>query len=228
VASREKFGKREVEHLEDLGVLGPNFLGAHSVTLSDKEAMLLAKHKAAIATSPVANTGYMQGIAKVPLMKELGVTVSLGSDNIAGGTGHFTLMKQLNFVHRGYWGYEYEDPFVLEPEDVLEIATINGAKALLWDKEIGSLEAGKKADIITVSLNSPHMTPCYDIVAKLTWVAENSDVDTIIIDGKVVMENREVKTMDEEEVLKTAARVSDEILSRAKVSKFRKPPWKVV
>jgi len=228
VHSREKFGKREVEHLEDIGVLGPNFLGAHSVILSDKEVMLLAKRGAKIATSPVANTGYMQGIAKVPLMRLLGVTVSLGSDNIAGGTGNFALMKSLNFVHRGYWGYEYEDPFVLEPEDVLEIATIDGARALLWEKEIGSLEPGKKADIITVNLNNPHMTPYYDIVAKLTWVAENSDVDTVIIDGNVVMENRKVKTLDEEEVLEKASILGPEILNRSKVKKFRKPSWKVV
>lgn len=126
-------------------------------------------------------------------------------------------MRITTAMHVGYWGQQFHYPMIITPETILEMATVNGAQFCLWEKEIGSIEVGKKADLILIDFNKPHLTPSWDIVTELTRRTFGEDVDTVIIDGKVIMENREVKTVNEEEILERARELAPKVYAKAKL-----------
>ena len=206
------YGKSEVELLNDIGLLRPNLLAAHCIHLSNQDVMLMAKHDVKVVYNPVSNMKLASGIPKVKDLLDAGLTVSLGTDGPASNNSldMFDTMKFATLLQKA----KYRDPRVLPAKKVIEMATIDGARALGLSDFIGSLEVSKRADIILIDAEKPHLTPMHDIYATLVYSARGSDVDTVIVDGKVLMENRNVKTLDEHEIIKKVEERVQGLLNR--------------
>lgn len=209
---RKEFGFSEIELLENLGFLGNDVLAAHCVHLTRKDIAILAKRGVKVAHNPVANMKLAQGAAKIKELIEAGVTVGLGTDGAASNNSLdvFEGMKVAALLQK----MRYRNPSVLPSRKALEMGTARGADALGLEKKIGSLEAGKRADIILVDLKKPNLTPLHDLFANLVYSAHGCDVDTVIVDGEIVMEERKVKTLDEESVMERARDAAFELLER--------------
>jgi len=199
---KQKHGLTEVELLEKIGFLGSDVLAAHCIHLTRKEIQLLAKHNVKVSYNPVSNMKLAEGTAKIKDLSDLGVTVGIGTDGPASNNNldMFQSMKIAALLQKQH----YKDPTVLSAYTVLKMATIDGAKAVGLEKTVGTLEIGKKADVILLDFKKPHLTPTHDFYANIVYSANGNDVDTVIVDGKILMENKNVKTIDEEKaVLKT-------------------------
>lgn len=201
------------EYLEKIGFLGDNVAAAHSVWVSDEEIGILKKRGVKIAHAPICNMKIASGVARVPDFVRNDITVSLGTDGAASNNSldMFESMKVCALLHK----VNSMDASVVPALKVLEFATINGAKALGMEKELGSLEVGKKADMVLVDLKKPNLTPLTNPVSHLVYSAKGSDVGTVIIDGKVVMENRQMRTLSEENVLEFAGEQARDLLEKA-------------
>ncbi len=199
---RKNFGLSEVEMLEKVDFLKSDVLAAHCIHLSERDMRILRRHDVKVAYNPVANMKLASGIAKIHDLQRLGITVGIGTDGAACNNSFdmFESMKFAALIQKTHYG----DPTVMPAEKVLRMATIEGAKALGLENIVGSLEVGKRADLILVDFEKPHLTPTHDFYANLVYSARGSDVDTVIVDGKILMENRKVKTLNESEVMKKA------------------------
>jgi 5-methylthioadenosine/S-adenosylhomocysteine deaminase len=198
----KKYGKTPVNHLENLSLLSSNLIACHCVWLNEQEMDLLAKRGVKVVHNPESNMKLASGVAPVPELLSRGVSVGLGTDGCASNNNldmfqEMDTAAKLHKVHR-------LDPTVMPARVVLEIATMGGARVLGMEKEIGSLEVGKKADVIILDLNQPHLQPLYNIPSQLVYSATGADVHTVIINGKIVLGNRKILTFDEEEVLQKA------------------------
>lgn len=209
---KEKYGLTEVELLESIGFLQSDVLAAHCIYLSDKEMKLMAKREVKVSYNPVANMKIGLGISKTKDLMGFGVTVGIGTDGPASNNSldMFEDMKVAALLQKVY----YMDPTVLPAQRVLKMATVDGARALELEKATGSLEVGKRADIILIDFRKPHLTPAHDVYANLVYSARGSDVDTVIVDGNVLMEGRKVKTLDEEIVMEKAQETALDVLAR--------------
>lgn len=208
-----RHGQGEVELLDHIGFLnGIDLLAAHCIHLSAQEMLVLKKKSVKVSYNPVANMKLGMGVPKINHLVRLGITVGLGTDGPASNNtlDMFETMKIASLFQKA----SYLDPEVLPAETVLRMATIDGARALGLDKHIGSLEAGKRADIVLVDLNKPHLTPCHNIYANIVYAANGSDVDTVVLDGKIVMREREVQTLKEESVKKRARHTASRIVAK--------------
>jgi len=229
---RDHRGKRVFEYMKDLGVLGPDVMAAHCVWLSSREIEIIKKTGVKPIHMPVAEMKLSDGISPVPLLLGDGVPVALGTDG--GGWNNcndmIREMKQVALLHKVTPPL---DPTQIPAERALQMATINGAKALRMEEEIGSLEKGKKADIILIDIKKPHWTPLLkkpklNLINHLVYTGVGSDVDTVIIDGKIIMRNREILTISEEQVLKRAQEVSEDLIEKSGVAEEHIPwQWKV-
>ncbi len=211
--AKQEFGMMPAELMNQVGLAGRNVVFAHGVWLTEKERQILASKGASVSHCPSSNMKLASGIAKVPEMLEAGVNVGLGCDGGPSNNCYDMVreMKTASLLQKA----RLLDPLALRAETVLEMATINGAKALGLQRDLGSIEVGKKADLILVSLRKPHLTPALNPVSHLVYAAEGSDVETVVIDGKIIMENRSVKTLEEENVLQEANRRGEKLLERA-------------
>ncbi|MEE8167675.1 MAG: amidohydrolase family protein [Candidatus Hydrothermarchaeales archaeon] len=206
-------GLRPFEYLDKIGFLGSNVVAAHATWASKKEIGIMKKRDVKVAHNPICNMKLGSGVASVPEYLDAGITVALGTDGPASNNNLdiFEDMKICALLHKLNKG----DASVVPAQRVLEFATINGAKALGLEKEIGSLEVGKRADVILVDLDKPNLTPLTNPVSHLVYAASGSDVDTVIVDGKILMENRQMRTLDEAEVLKFAYEEASDLLGKA-------------
>ena len=143
------------------------------------------------------------GVAPVPAMRAAGIAVGLGTDGPAGSNNDLDLMEEIDLAAK-LAKITKMDPLALNAKAVVEMATIDGARALHMEKEIGSLEAGKKADLILISLDEPNAVPMYDVYAQIAYSLKGSDVETVVIGGRVVMRDRKLLTVDESAVLEKA------------------------
>lgn len=211
--TQKQFGKTPAEFMDELGLVGPNVVFAHGVWLTEKEWQILANKQASVAHCPSSNMKLASGIAKLPEMMKTGVNVALGCDGGPSNNCYDMIreMKTASLLQK----VRLLDPLVMNAETVLEMATLNGAKALGLDRDIGSIEVGKKADLILVSLRQPHLVPAFNPVSHLVYAADGADVRTVIIDGKIIMENRVVKTLEEERIIQEADRRATKLLERA-------------
>jgi cytosine/adenosine deaminase-related metal-dependent hydrolase len=211
----EKYGLLPAEFAESVGLLGPNVTFAHGIYFTDGEIELLGRTRTNICHCPVCNTKLAMGIAKVPQMLAAGANVCLGNDGVPvnNTADMFREMRTALLIHRVNSG-NAEYPTAAQ---AIEMATINGAKAIMADRVVGSLEAGKRADVILIDTHKPHIYPVYDPVSVVAWAANGSDVDTVLIDGQVVMRHREVLTLDEAQILADAQARSHKILEQAGV-----------
>lgn len=202
----------EVEFLNKIGLLNERVLAAHCIDLSEKDMRTLSNRKVNAAYVPVANMKLGLSAAKVKDLTSLGVNVSLGTDGPASNNSLdlFETMKTGALLQK----HEYLDPTVLPAYEVLKMATLNGARAVGLEKDVGSLEVGKKADIILVDLAKPHLTPLHDIYSTIVYSARAADVETVIVDGKILMQNQQARSLDEQAVMEKARKTAYDLLSR--------------
>lgn len=206
---------------EELGILGPDTLLSHATDLTAEEIQICKLTDTRIVHNPSAVASIV-GRCPVPELLDAGVTVILGSDGTAPDRSYdmFRHMFQCMRYHRTY----YHDLGYVPPGKVLEMVTIDAARALGLEKELGSLEPAKKADIILLDMFKPHLYPLNMPVHRITYFANGNDVDTVIVDGEVLMENRVVKTVDEAEVLGMAEKTTEEMLDRTQLRGLLKVP----
>ncbi|NLN39369.1 MAG: amidohydrolase [Smithella sp.] len=202
----EKLGRSPVSFLQETGWLGKNLLAFHCVCLSPEEINLFARHGCKVSHNPASNMKLANGIAPVPEMLKAGVTVGLGTDGCASNNT-LDMIREMNTAAKLHKVARL-DPTLMDARTVLRMATIEGAKALGMERLTGSLEVGKKADIIILDLDKPHLTPVYNEYSHLAYAAGGADVDTVIIDGKVVMENRRLLTIDESAVMENVREIA--------------------
>lgn len=206
---QDKYGKSPVQHLNSLGLLGPNLIADHCVHLDEKDILALAKNRVRVVHNPESNMKLASGIAPVPSLLSNGVTVGLGTDGCASNNNLdlFTEMDMAAKLHK----VSSMDPTLMDAATVLRMATAQGACALGLDKITGTLETGKKADVIIVETKKPHLTPMYNPYSHLVYAARGSDVSHSIINGQLVMENRILLTLDLDQILTLARNKSEEI-----------------
>ncbi len=205
--------RRNVAYLDSLGISGAHVVLAHCIHLDDEEMKTLARTKTNVAHCPSSNLKLGSGIARVAEMLDRGISVSLGADGAACNNrlDMFTEMRTAALLQKALHG-----PEVLPAARALRMATVDGARALGQDKEIGSLEIGKRADVIVVDLTQSHSSPQHDdVVSALVYSAGSSDVRTTIIDGRVVMRDGELLTLNEAAVIEAANREAGALAERA-------------
>jgi 5-methylthioadenosine/S-adenosylhomocysteine deaminase len=201
-----------VEYLDSLGVLGTHVIAAHCVALTDKDIGIMKKRKVNVSHNPISNLKLASGISPVPKILKKGITVSLGTDSPCSNNtaDMFEVMKTAAILHKGI----NKNPTIMPAEKVLEMATTEGAKALSWEDEIGSIEVGKKADLTIINLKKPHLCPIYNEASHLVYVVKASDVETVIINGSIVMENRRLTTLKIEKVMDMVEKTKNTLLSK--------------
>lgn len=195
---KEKYGCSPIEMAERNGLFDVPAIAAHCVQITESDMEILKAKGVSVVTNPASNMKLGNGFAPVPEMLEKGINVCIGTDGAASNNSLnlFHEMSLLALIHKGV----KKTPQCISAAQNFRIATINGAKALGLSEEIGSLEVGKKADIAILNLNTPSLTPRNNLLAGFSYSANGSEVETVIIDGKITMENRRVLTMDEEVV----------------------------
>jgi 5-methylthioadenosine/S-adenosylhomocysteine deaminase len=198
----EKYRQTPTAFLESLGFWGPRTLAAHGVHLTSADIATLASRKVGVAHNPESNMKLASGIAPVEEMRTAGIAVGLGTDGAASNNDldMFEAMRQAAFLHK----LKHGDPRAVAAPVALEMATIGGARALGMEQQIGSLEPGKRADLLIVSMSSARQTPMYDPVSHLVYVTRGDDVQTTIVNGKVLMRDRKALTLDRTQVLAEA------------------------
>jgi 5-methylthioadenosine/S-adenosylhomocysteine deaminase len=205
------------KYLDSLGVLGNDIVAAHCVALTPQDIRVLKQRDVKVSHNPISNLKLGSGISPVSHLLKAGVTVSLGTDSSCSSNSAdmFEVMKTTALLHKGV----QKEPTLLPTEQVLRMATVEGAKALLWDKEIGSIEVGKDADLAIVDFEKPHLRPLFNEVSHLVYSAKAADVDTVLVKGKIVMENRKVTTVNVEKILDLAERTKQKLLTRLESEK---------
>jgi 5-methylthioadenosine/S-adenosylhomocysteine deaminase len=202
----EKFGKSAVSFLKDIGYLNERLLAFHCVCLSEEDIKLFADHGCKAGHNPASNMKLASGVAPVPDMLKAGITVGLGTDGCASNN-NLDMIKEMSTAAKLHKVARL-DPTVMNAQTVVRMATIEGARALGMERTTGSLETGKKADIIIIGLNEPHLTPLYNEYSHLVYAMSGADVDTVLINGKIVMENRKLLTINEEEVMQKVREIA--------------------
>ena len=211
----ENYRQRPAEFLLSHGLLAPNLLTAHNVALTEHDITLMKECDVKVIHCPDSNLTN-HGFSKTPRFLEEKMTVGLGSDGASSRCLNlFDQMKILRYAMTAYWGLPVFDPMVMPCDDLLRMITINGARAMHRDHELGTLEVGKKADIITLNIHTPHLMPTADLVKSVVTAAGPGDVIDSMINGNLVMENRRVLTLDEEEIMAECVKRQKEIFQRA-------------
>lgn len=206
---RRKYNKTPIGFLHDMKFMGSDAILMHCVILTKNDFRILRETDSNVVHCPSINMEMGCGLTPVPKLLDKGINVAIGAEGIRQD-----MMAEMRF--EALWQRAHNmNPKALTPKKILEMATINGAKALGLENEIGSLEVGKKADIILIDLNKPYFVPLFDIMTRIPLVTIGDDVDTVIIDGKIIVENRFFKKLDEAKVLERARQASTDLLTRA-------------
>lgn len=197
---QEKYGCSPIEMADRNGLFDVPAIAAHCVQITEKDMEILKRKNVSVVTNPASNMKLGNGFAPIPAMLEKGINVCLGTDGAASNNSlnMFHELSLLTLIHKGV----KKTPQCISAREGFRIATINGARALGLEKETGSLEEGKKADIAILNLNTPSLTPRNNLLAGLSYSANGSEVETVIIDGKITMQDRKILTLDEELVYK--------------------------
>ena len=202
----QHYQKRPAEFLDDMGVLGPNLLTAHNVVLSERDIDLLGERNVKLIHCPRANYAN-HGFPKTPRILQNNMSLGLGCDGASRpNLSLFAEMKHLLYGTMAFWGIPIFDPDIICAKDLLKMVTVGGARALQHEAELGTIEEGKKADLITINLMQPHLTPTHNLLNTLVDCAAEHDVTDSVINGKIVMRDRNVLTMNEEEIIKECSK----------------------
>jgi len=207
--AQERGKTSPVTYLEGLGFFGPGVLAAHGVWVTAPEIATLKAHHVAVSHNPESNMKLASGVAPVPGYLGAGVAVGLGTDGAASNNDldMFEAMRTASFLHK----LQTNDPRAVGARTVLRMATIEGARALGLERRIGSLEPGKLADLIVVAMSSARQTPMYDPMSHLVYTTSGGDVQTTVVNGKVLMRNRRVLTLNENAILREARMLSEKV-----------------
>jgi 5-methylthioadenosine/S-adenosylhomocysteine deaminase len=207
--AQERSKPSPVMYLDALGFLGAGVLAAHAVWVTEPEIGILKARGVGVSHNPESNMKLASGTAPVPAYLKAGVAVGLGTDGAASNNDldMFEAMRIASFLHKLQTG----DPRAVPAGAALEMATIGGARALGMDRRIGSLAPGKRADVIVVSMSSARQTPLYDPISHLVYTTRGDDVDTSIVDGRILMRGRKVLTLDADAVLRDARLMSEKV-----------------
>lgn len=192
---RERYGRTPVEHLDALGMLGPHVIGAHCVHVTDSDMATLAARGVTVSHNPQSNMKISSGVAPVETMRRAGVLVALGTDGTCSNNDldMWEELRTASFLQKSATG----DPTALPAWEALRMATANGARAMGYaDGELGVLREGALADLIVVDLQKPHLQPIHDVVSNLVYCGKAADVDTVVVDGRIVVEGRRIEGLD--------------------------------
>jgi 5-methylthioadenosine/S-adenosylhomocysteine deaminase len=213
-------GMIQMCHKDEFALLGPDVHLQHCRGISFNEAVILAETGTHVSSSP--GIGSIQTRCPVPELINMGVPVACATDGTSPSAPFdlFQTARKMRMVHQ-FWSH---DGYYLPTGKLLEMITIDAAKVIGWEDSLGSLEEGKKADIITVNLHTPHSTPAYLPIHRLVHQVLGSDVDTVIVDGQIILQDRKVMTIDEEDILKEAEGEATRTLEQAGLEKFLKLP----
>ena len=201
--SLKQNGTSPVQYLDKIGILGPDVVSAHCIFVDEVDRKILAQRQVGCVHNPSSNMMLASGVSPVAEMRAAGIAVGLGTDGPAGSNNDLDLMEEMDLTAK-LAKISKMDPLAMNAKAVVEMATIEGARAIHLEKEIGSLEPGKKADLILIDLDKPNAVPIYDIYAALAYALKGSDVRTVVIGGKVVMRDRKLLTINEDQVLAKA------------------------
>ena len=195
---KKTYGCSPIELAERTGLFDHPFIAAHCVQVDEKDMNIMAKHNVSVVTNPASNMKLGNGFAPVPEMMEKGINICIGTDGAASNNSLNLIheMSLVTLIHKG----THRSPLSVSAADAFKFATINGAKGLGLEKEIGSIETGKKADLAILNMKTPSMWPANNALAALSYSANGSEVETVIINGEVTMEDRKILTMDEEKI----------------------------
>ncbi len=193
---QEKYGCTPIALAEKCGIFDVPAIAAHCVQVTEEDMDILVRKNVSVVTNPASNMKLGNGFAPIGRMLEKGINVCLGTDGAASNNclNMFHELSLLTLIHKGTG----KTPQCVSAKEGFRIATINGARALGLEKEIGSIEVGKKADLAILDLNTPSLTPRNNLIAGLSYSANGSEVDTVIINGQITMENRRILTMNEQ------------------------------
>ena len=203
---KEKFGKSAVAFLKETGYLDERFIAFHCVCMEDDDIRMFADHGCKVVHNPESNMKLASGVAPVSMMISAGITVGLGTDGCASNN-NLDLFQEMDSAAKLEKSARL-DPTIMSASTVLHMATSHGAKVLGFDRFVGTLEPGKKADIVIVDMKKPHLTPLYDEYSQLVYAANGADADTVLINGRVVMENRRLLTINETEAMERVNQIA--------------------
>lgn len=212
-AVRRQHGKNGVvQFLQQFGIPARNSIFAHSVHVSNDEIQILKVTGTSVSHNPVSNMMLGDGVAPVVEMLRQGVNVALGTDGAASNHSQdlFDTMKAASLLQKVH----HQDAGVIKPYDVLRMATLGGARALGLDSLCGSIEAGKRADLILVDIDNAHVQPVNDIFSQIVHCAKASDVRTVIVDGKILMRERQLTELDDQKILAGARQAHRDLMNR--------------
>lgn len=204
--SIQEHGRTPVGYLADLGVLSPNLLACHCVAVTDEDIELLLEYDVKVAHNPESNMKLASGIAPVPDMLRQGICVGLGTDGCASNN-NLDILSEMDTAAKLH-KVNHLDPTVMDAFSLVRMATIEGAKALGLDHVTGSLEPGKSADLIVVDILKPHLIPMYSPFSHIVYSVKADDVETSIINGSIVMQNRRLNTIDLEQIMNEVKQIS--------------------
>ncbi len=221
--TRAEFGLRPIEYARSVGMLGPDVLLIHVVWADPDEIAILAETGTHVTHNPLSNSKIASGIAPIPEMLAAGVNVGLGTDGGPSSNDYDMVraMRWASYLHK----VRALDPTVTPSEQAFEMATIHGARAVGWESRIGSLEVGKRADFAVLDMNKPHLTPSPNPVSTVVCAATGKDVDTVVVDGRIVVQGGRALSMDEDRILAEARERASRLYARAGIE--IKPRWPV-
>jgi len=206
---RSRYGSRPVHHLRSLGVLGGKCAVVHGVWLDDDEMDILAASGTGLCHCPESNMKLASGIAPVPGLLARGVAVGLGTDG-AASNNDLDMLQELDTMAKLHKAATM-NPTAMDAETALRIATVGGARVLGLEDLVGTIESGKRADLIVIDLRRPHLTPLYHPCSQVVYACRGSDVRDSIIDGKIVMRNREVLTLDVPKIMDEVREIAERV-----------------
>jgi 5-methylthioadenosine/S-adenosylhomocysteine deaminase len=203
---QERFGKPALKFLEEIGWLTDRFIAFHCVCMEEEDIRRFADHGCSAIHNPESNMKLASGVAPVSAMRKQGIPMGLGTDGCASNND-LDLFREMDTASK-LAKVAALDPTILPARDVLQMATCEGARVLGLGQETGSLLPGMRADIIIIGLNEPHLTPLYSEYSHLVYAVNGADVDTVIINGKIVMRDRSLLTIDEEQAMRRVRKIA--------------------
>ncbi len=208
--SFEQYGKSPVEICVETGIFDVPVIGAHLVHVSKEDMEILHKYKVSAAHNPTSNLKLGSGIAPIPAMLAAGVNIALGTDG-AASNNNLNMLEEMHLaalIHKGIG----QNPELVNARQAFAMATVNGSKAIGFGSDTGIIRPGMKADLILLDTDKPHLNPLNDPYSAVVYSAQGTDVDTVIVDGNILMEKRELKTIDEEKVKYEATAASKRLI----------------
>jgi 5-methylthioadenosine/S-adenosylhomocysteine deaminase len=213
--SRAQNGTTPVQYLNRIGVLGPDVVAAHCIWVDETDRKILAEKQTGCVNNPSSNMMLASGVAPVVEQRAAGMRVGLGTDGVAGSNNDLNMMEEMDLASK-LQKITKVDPRALGAKGALEMATIEGARALHMEKEIGSLEKGKKADLIILNLDVPNAVPMYDPYSQVVYALKASEIETVMVDGKILMKDGKLTTVDEAAAMAKAREYGQKVAASLK------------